>query len=207
MTIRHGWFSYEFDVRLRMIRQIFMVRKGSKLILIQQEATDSKSKFSFFPRENFSECFLSAIKYTQIITTILNISYSKLFLQQQINFKYRIMVSPRFLKSYGWPMLGILFLTGKVLLVFCSSYFSCLHPQFFAFCSYSFESYHKDKHTSHITFLMFCVCLYKWQLYQQLFQNFPINPFQPNIAFNIKNSNIFALQIKWLISTCIATMW
>ena len=118
-----------------------MVRKGSKLILIQQEATNSKSKFIFFPKENFSERFLPAIKYTQISTTILNRSYSKLFSQQQINYKYRTMISPRFFKSYGWLMLGILFLTGKMLLVFCSSYlifitvrfsvFSCLHPQFF----------------------------------------------------------------------------
>ena len=59
-----------------------MVRKGSKLILIQQEATDSKNKLFFFTRENFSEYFSSAVKYTQISTTILNVSYSKLFLQE-----------------------------------------------------------------------------------------------------------------------------
>ena len=95
-----GQFSYEFDVRLEMFHQIFMVRKGSKLILIQQEATDLKSKFGFFLLE---EIFLSVFHQPYNIPrlAILNVSYSKLFLHEYINLKYQTMVSPRFLKSYG----------------------------------------------------------------------------------------------------------
>ena len=75
-----------------------MVRKRNKLILIQQEATDSKSNFSFFSKRKFFWVFFISHKIYPNYT-ILNISHSKLFLQEKIDFKYGTMVSPRFSRS------------------------------------------------------------------------------------------------------------
>ena len=178
-----------------------MVRKRNKLILIQQEATDSKSNFSIFSERKFFWVFFISHKIYPNYT-ILNISHLKLFLQEKTMVNYGV---SKVFKIYGWRMLGIQFFTGKMPLVFCSSYFafiairssisSCLHPQFFTFYSYGVANYHKDKHTSHITFMICIICmrLYYWQLYQQLFRDFTINPFQPNIAFHIENSNLICI--------------
>ena len=126
------------------------------------------------------------------------------------------MVSPRFLKSYGWLMLGITSLTRKTLLIFCSSYFtaiairssgfSCLHPQFFAFSSYSFASYHKDKRTSHTTLIIFVYVYVYDNFIKNYSETFQLILFSSILHSILKTVTRSTLEIKWLVSTCNVTL-